>query len=171
MMKNYQKIFVAIAFCTTLSPIISAQSGGAFEITQSVVSNGGGQSDGGSFGLTGTTGQSLAGTNSSGGAFVVRGGFWQSSFAPSAALVSVSGQVLQANGGGISRARINLTAPKGTTRTAISSSFGYFRFDDVEVGQTYILTVVSKRYLFINNTQVITVFDEIGELNFTAEPQ
>ncbi len=170
-MKIYQKIFASIVFCLSLSLIVPAQSGGAFEITQSVVSNGGGQSDGGSFGLTGTTGQSLAGTNSTGGAFAVRGGFWQSFFAPSAALVSVSGQVLQANGGGISRARLNLTSSNGTTRTILSGSLGYFRFDDVEVGQTYILTVVSKRYLFINNTQVITVLEEIGELNFTAEPQ
>ena len=170
-MNIYQKIITAIVFSASLAPIVPAQTGGTFEITQSVISNGGGESIGGSFGLTGTSGQSLAGTNSSGGAFAVRGGFWQSSFAPSAALVSVSGQVLQANGGGISRARLNLTASNGTTRTILSSSFGYFRFDDVEVGQTYILTVFSKRYLFINNPQVITVLDEIGELNFTAEPQ
>ena len=169
-MKNYQKIFVALSFWVCLSATAFAQSGPPYEITQSVIANGGGTSNGGAFGVTGTAGQSAAGTNSTGGQFGVRGGFWQSFFAPTAAMVAVSGRVLTAQNGGISKARITLTGGDGPTRTALTNPFGYFRFDDVEAGQTYILIVRSKRYQFSNPTQVVFVSDEIADLNFFALP-
>lgn len=169
-MKNYKKIFVATAICMFLSAIASAQSGGTFEITQSVVSNGGGVNGGGKFGLTGTTGQSVAGTNSTGGQYGVRGGFWQGFFAPTAAMVAVSGRVLMAQGRGIFRVRVTLTDANGISRWAMTNAFGNFRFDDVEVGQTYIVSVRSKRYQFSNETQVVMVTDEINDLIFNALP-
>ena len=158
-------IFVSVA-----ANIVFAQSGGTYTITQSVVASGGGASTGGTFGLTGTSGQALAGTNSSGGGFGVTGGFWQQGFAPSAAMVAVSGRILTANGNGIRNVIITLTDPSGSTRRNISTSFGYFCFDDVESGQTYILSVQSKRYQFADATQIISVADEIADLVFTALP-
>ena len=77
-MKNYQKILVTLAFGVFLSGTVSAQSGGIFEIKKSVISNGGGKSDGGGFSLTGTVGQAVAGTNSLGGTFSLLSGFWAS---------------------------------------------------------------------------------------------
>lgn len=53
-----------------------SQSGGLFEITKSVIAGGGGNSAGGVFNLDGTTGQCVAGTTSTGGAFTLAGGFW-----------------------------------------------------------------------------------------------
>ncbi len=89
---------------------------------------------------------------------------------PTAANVSVSGRVLTANGNGIRNVFVKLTDPSGATRRVISTSFGYFRFDDVEAGQTYVVSVQSKRYQFSNSTQVISVGDEISDLVFTALP-
>lgn len=169
-MKNYQNIFAALAFCVFLSATVLAQSGGTYEITQSVVANGGGQSDGGSYGLTGTSGQSLAGTNSTAGQFGVRGGFWQGSLTPTAALVAVSGRVLTAENGGIGKVRVTLTDQTGAIRQSMTNPFGYFRFDDVEVGQTYICSVRSKRFQFANETQFVVVLDEITDLVFIALP-
>ena len=91
--------------------------------------------------------------------------------APSAAMVSVGGQVLTANGNGLSRARVTLTDTNGTTRTAITNSFGYFRFDAIEAGQTYIISAFHKRFQFINQTQVVFVGDEITDLGFNALPE
>ena len=170
-MKNYRKILASLIFCACLSPIISAQTGGTFEITQSVISNGGGNSIGGSFDLTGTGGQTLAGTNSTGGAFGVRGGFWQGSFAPTAAMAAVSGRVAQSNNKGVFRARITLTDSSGTTRTTLTNIVGYYRFDDVAVGQTYIFTASARRYQFIVNTQLLTILEDTEDINFTAEQQ
>jgi Carboxypeptidase regulatory-like domain len=160
-------LFAALIFAAT----VSAQTGGTYQITQSVISNGGGDSNGGNFGVTGTSSQSLAGTNSTNGGFAVRGGFWQAFFAPTAALVAVSGQILSANGGGISKAHITLTNASGETRTATTGSFGYFRFDDVEVGQTCIVSVRHKRFQFINETQIVFVAEEITGIVFNALPE
>lgn len=169
-MKNYQNFIVLLTFSILLSAIISAQSGGTFEITQSVVSNGGGTSSGEAIRVTGTTGQSAAGTNSTGGQFGVRGGFWQGFFSPTAAMVAISGRVLTAETRGISKARVTLTNANGVVRSILTNPFGNFRFDDVEAGQTYIISVKSKRYQFANETQVVFVSDEITGLDFNALP-
>ena len=169
-MSIYQKIFASITFCLLLSPIISAQSGGAFEITQSVISNGGGNSTGGSFDLNGTAAQALAGTNSTGGAFGVRGGFWQGFFAPTATMAVVSGRVSHSNGKGIFRARVTMTDFSGVSRIAATDWFGKYRFDDVAAGQFYIFSVSHRQYQFINNTQALTILEDTENVNFTAEP-
>ena len=167
---NLRNITVTVIFVCLTAGVGLPQSGGTYEITQSVISNGGGTSNGGTFGATGTSGQSVAGTNSTGGAFGVRGGFWQSFLAPTAAMVAISGQALTSESRGISKARISLIDGSGATRTALTNPFGYFRFDDVEAGQTYIISVQSKRYQFANETQVVFVGDEITDLTFNALP-
>lgn len=86
--------------------------------------------------------------------------------APTAANASVSGRVLTPDGRGLINAVVIMTDVGGTTRTAITGSFGYFRFDDVEAGQTHIVSVRSKSYSFA--PQIITVMEDLTELNFTA---
>jgi hypothetical protein len=61
-----------------------------------------------------------------------------------------------------------LTDSSGSTRTALSNPFGYYRFEDVEVGQMYVLSIEHKRHLFDPNTLVINVADEMTNLNFVA---
>ncbi len=56
--------------------LISAQTGGGFDLTWSTVDGGGGDSSGGPFALSGTIGQPDAG-NLSGGDFTLKSGFWQ----------------------------------------------------------------------------------------------
>lgn len=87
-------------------------------------------------------------------------------FVPTAANVSVSGRVLTANGRTVHSAIITLTDQNGNTRTARSSSFGNFRFEEVEAGQLYIISVSSKHHQFA--PQVIAVNEEITDLNLTA---
>jgi hypothetical protein len=84
--------------------------------------------------------------------------------APTAAPVSISGKVLTDTGRGLTNAIVTMTDANGVTRTARSSAFGYFRFDDVEAGQTYIVSVSSKRYIF--TPQAATVMENLTELNF-----
>lgn len=90
---------------------------------------------------------------------------------PTAAHVSVSGRIITVSGQGIRDAHVTLTNSNGTTRSAITGSFGYWRFDDVEAGQTYIVSVRSKRFWFANDTQILSVNDEITGLTFTALPE
>ena len=87
--------------------------------------------------------------------------------APTAAGVSVSGRVLINDGRGLRNAIVTMTEPNGNNRSYRTGAFGYFVFEDVEVGQTYIFQVQSKRFTFA--PQVVTVNEELTELNFTAE--
>ena len=83
-----------------------------------------------------------------------------------AANASISGRVLDANGGGVRNAVVVLTDSNGGTRTTRSSSFGYYSFEDVPSGQTYIVSVASKRYQFAPRT--ITLNDDIADFDFVA---
>jgi len=147
-----------------------AQTGGNFAVTQSVIASGGGQNtSGGGFSTDGTLGQPLAGESSAGGIFGLRGGFWTSDVAPTAANVSVSGRVRTANGGGIRNVIVILTGANGVIRTAQTGTFGYFKFENVEVGATYIISVSAKRYSFSQPTIIRTIQEEIADLEFIAD--
>ena len=159
----------AILSILFLSALTTAQSGGQFAITQSVVANGGASSSGGNFGVTGTVAQTSVGTGLSGGSFGLHGGFWQPFFAPTAAMVSVTGKILTATGGGISNVRVLMTGQTGETQTAVSNNFGYFRFNEVRVGEIYVFTVSSRRYQFSVPSQVLSVNDNVGDLVFIAD--
>ena len=163
MKKIYQCLFILAPFAVS----VSAQSGGTFTITQSVVASGGGQSSGGTFNATGTSGQSVAGTSSTGGTFNTSGGFWHAALAPTAAGVSVTGRVLTPDGRGLRNATVSMTDQQGVPRYARTSSFGYYRFEDVIVGGTYILAVTSKRYQFAS--QVVNVTDDLTDVDFVAQ--
>ncbi len=85
---------------------------------------------------------------------------------PTAANAAVSGRVRTPNGRGLHNAFVTLTDAQGVQRTARTSSFGYFAFNDVAVGETYVADVRSKRFQF--SSQVVSVVDNITDLNFTA---
>ncbi len=84
-----------------------------------------------------------------------------------AANVSVSGRVLTPDGRGLRNAMLLMIDSNGTTRSSRTTTFGYFRFNDVEVGETYIFQVQSKQFSFA--PQVISINEDLTELNFTAQ--
>ncbi len=88
--------------------------------------------------------------------------------APTAANVSVGGRVSDANGNAVSRARISITNQNGETRFVTTGSFGFYRFDEIPAGQTYVISATHKRFQF--NSQVISVSEDIQNADFTAEP-
>ena len=89
-------------------------------------------------------------------------------FTPTAAGVTVSGRVTTAEGRGISNALISLTDQSGIKRVVRSGARGFYRFDDVEAGQTYILSIASRQFQFANPTRIISVVDNIVDADFTA---
>lgn len=152
--------WLVIALCTVA---VVPQSGGTFEITKSVIAGGGGQSTGGAFTLDGTIGQSIAGTNSTGGTFGLTGGFWGGQAAPVSS-VTVSGRVLTVLGNGLRNVIVSMTDPQGVVLRATTSSGGNFNFDNVQTGQAYVLTVASKRFRF--SPQIIQINSTITNLEF-----
>ena len=89
--------------------------------------------------------------------------------APTAASASIRGRVLTPNGGAIKNAIVvltggNLTAPIYSQ----TNNFGYYNFPEIAVGQTYIITVNSKRYTFPNPSRIIDLQENIQDLNFES---
>jgi hypothetical protein len=62
-----------------------------------------------------------------------------------------------------------LTDASGQTRTAQTNSFGNYRFAEVAVGETYILTVSSKKYFFAEPSRIVNVQDSLEDLDFVGE--
>lgn len=89
--------------------------------------------------------------------------------APTAASVFVSGRVLTASGNGIRNVSVTLTDSQGNAHPALSSAFGYYRFDNIPAGETVIIGVRAKRYTFSQPSQVLNVLEDVGNVNFVAD--
>jgi hypothetical protein len=79
----------------------------------------------------------------------------------------ITGRVLSSMGQGIPNARVTLTDTTGATRTAISNGFGMYRFGNLQVGQTYTLSVESKQMRFTPLT--VSVTGQSVNVDVTAE--
>lgn len=168
-MKHF--IFLIIILLT-LPQILTAQiaNGGAFSIEQSVIATGGNTGSNGVFTLSGTTGQNAAGTVTTTSSFDQVGGFWTfDQLQPTAAMVSIGGKVKTRDDSGIRNVIVTLTNLNGSIRTTITGSFRAYRFTDVEVGQTYVLSVSAKKYFFANSSQIISVDEELTGLDFLGQ--
>ncbi len=85
---------------------------------------------------------------------------------PTAAGATISGRAMTQSGRGIGRAFITLTDAEGSTKTATTSAFGYYRFEDVAAGATYIISAASKRYKFNQPAQSLSLSGDTEEVNF-----
>ncbi len=92
--------------------------------------------------------------------------------APTAADASLGGRITNADGRGIRNIRLVISGGRLTEpRTTLTGSFGYFNFEGLRVGETYIVSVSGKRYVFQNPTRVVSLVDEIADVDFVAEPR
>ncbi len=88
-----------------------------------------------------------------------------------AALATIAGRATDAAGRGISGMRVllmggGLPAPV----PALTTSFGYYRFDNVQAGESYFVTVQSKRHRFENPTIFVNLGDSATGVDFVARP-
>jgi hypothetical protein len=86
-----------------------------------------------------------------------------------AASVSISGRVTAASGRGIRNVQLTMIDSQGRERTAQTTSFGYYRFDNVEAGETVTLSVKARRYKFSQSTIVRTTNESITDADFVSE--
>jgi hypothetical protein len=138
-----------------------------------------GQTMFGTFGFDNPNGVWSLYTRDDGGAFTqqtaVTGcldGGWEIQILPfTAAAASIGGHVTTANGQGIRNAKIVVTGPTLEQPLVTSTgSMGYYAIDGLQSGQTYVVTVNSQRYVFSNPTHVVSLVDNIADLNFVADP-
>ena len=88
--------------------------------------------------------------------------------ATTAAPVSVTGRVMTASGQGVSGAIVSISDAAGGVRFARTNTFGFYRFDGIQTGKTYVVQVTQRLYNFL--PQVIGVNDAVSDLNFFAVP-
>jgi len=55
---------------------------------------------------------------------------------------------------------------QGNQRLTTTGSFGYYRFDEVEAGQTYVVMVRSKLFRFA--PRVLNLMDNLTDVDFVA---
>lgn len=112
------------------------------------------------------TGTFVSATNISANVMQARNIVWAGNADPSAASVSISGRVTDANGRGISRATVSVNGSKGAVGTTITNPFGYYRINGIEAGNSYVFEARHKRYSF--TPQALSVDADLTDLNFTA---
>jgi hypothetical protein len=99
----------------------------------------------------------------------VDGGWGLEFITPTAAAGSISGRVTTADGLGIRNAEMILTGDSlAEPLTVTTSSFGYFSFDELEIGRTYVVTVNSRRFTFQAPSRVLSLVENATEVNFVA---
>ena len=87
---------------------------------------------------------------------------------PTAANVTVSGRVLDSSGRGVSKAMVTMTDSGGHVVDRITNPFGYYRFDNVVSGASYVVSVRDKQYRFAS--RIISVNDDLADVDFVADP-
>jgi hypothetical protein len=88
-------------------------------------------------------------------------------FVTTAATVSVEGRVTTRSGNGIHKATVTITDSSGNSVVTQTNGRGYYKFNGVTVGQSYILTATAKGYQFA--PQVVRVIDSVSDVNFVAQ--
>lgn len=93
-----------------------------------------------------------------------------SGFAPTAAEVSVSGRVLTADGRGISNVVLSITnARTGETRSVRTGTFGFYAFEDLDSGETYVLSATARKFTFTPSTRVLNLTESVFNEDFIAD--
>jgi hypothetical protein len=145
-------------------------SGGQFVLQKTVTAGGGVKKEVLPINENGTTGQTVAGVKSTGGSFSLYSGFWTpDDFAPTAASAVVGGRVLTAYGAGIRNVQLTIIFPSGEVRYTTSTTLGYYRFTEIPVGGTYVVTVAAKIYNFTETSQIRQVAGDLQDVDFVAD--
>lgn len=163
-------IFNSVLIITLLISAHGQQlSGGTYSVDQSVLGGLGGSSSGGSYSLDGTGGEPIAGMTSTGSPYSLNGGFWPATLSPTAAGVEIGGTVLGPGGEPLKGVTVMLSGGMFTTPMIVkTNNFGMFSFRGIEAGGTYVIGVVSRRYGFEQQNQVVTLTEDLTKVVFRA---
>jgi Carboxypeptidase regulatory-like domain/Calx-beta domain len=89
---------------------------------------------------------------------------------PTAATATINGRVTTADGRSIRNVALWLTdTTTGEIKFTKTNPFGYYRFIDLEVGRSYVLSVSSKRFRFANPSRLITLDEDLTGEDFISE--
>jgi len=102
----------------------------------------------------------------------IAGGWGLEFVQTTAANASLSGRVTTADGRAIRNVDVVITGNALEHPIRVTTgSFGWFTFDGLQTGETYVVTVNSRRFTFSTPSRVITLVDNVADFDFTADPQ
>ncbi len=82
----------------------------------------------------------------------------------------ISGRVTTAGGRGIANVSVQISGGNLVeSKYTMTNSFGYYRFKDLAVGQTYVVGVSAKRYSFANPTRIINLKGNLSGEDFISD--
>lgn len=87
---------------------------------------------------------------------------------PTAGDATISGRVTDGFGRAISQAAITVQDITGTPKVVYTNTFGYYSVKDLDVGQTYVVSVAARRHKFATSSIVVNLGDNIEGANFVA---
>lgn len=90
---------------------------------------------------------------------------------PTAAPATVSGTLVTNEGRAIGNIRVHLRGADGSVRLALTNSRGRFNFGNVEVGQYYVLTIDTRRFVFPNVPYGFTLAEDLNAAAFVGTPR
>jgi hypothetical protein len=86
--------------------------------------------------------------------------------------VSISGGVFTSGGQPIRNATLTITGGNLPSPVIVQTgNFGTYSFSNLQAGETYTIRVDVKRYRFAQPTQLVTPMNNVGNVNFVANPQ
>ena len=92
-------------------------------------------------------------------------------FNPTAAAGSISGRVTNSFGEGISGATITVAnGASGISNVVRTNAAGYYSFNDLPVGDFYVLSVSHKNHSFAGESRTFSLLEDLVGLDFVANP-
>ena len=88
-------------------------------------------------------------------------------YVPMAASVTVSGRVVTSEGRGVRNAILSIRDSQGVARTAFTTPFGYYQFDNVLTGQSYTVSVAARRFSFAQ--RIVQVNAALSGIDFLPQ--
>lgn len=83
--------------------------------------------------------------------------------------VVLGGRILTKSGAGLKGAMVTISGGDlAAPRTVTTSTFGHYIFDDLNAGQTYIVSVAARRYTFQTPAMAVSLEEDLAEVNFVA---
>lgn len=90
---------------------------------------------------------------------------------PTAAYVALSGRILTTSGMGIRNATVTVSGGSLPASVVVQTgSFGYYRIEGLTAGETYVVSVATKRYWVDVPVRLVTMTDDVTAFDFVAQP-
>ncbi len=90
---------------------------------------------------------------------------------PTSASANISGRVMTSSGMPIANVKVVLNGGELTGPVIVyTGQLGYYNFEDLPVGQNYVVTVKSRRFNFSNPSHLINLQDSVFTEDFIADP-